>query len=358
MNNSCSTSKGNTTGWLNLTGSQTIVQRAQTLTLLRRVAWKKYVVLQPNPVPEVMREAGWRVDEAVDGEVRLQSSDVLFLMGNAHWYPLVRKQLADVPRNLRPFVAIWHTEPLPPPRKSGLPRPHLSWREWARILRRDTGATDAYTNARVIRQMTRMGLVDLVVVSSRARRDALIERGIEAHFVPVGYDRRYHGHDMMSHRDIDVLFLGALIVPRRTRVLRRLRKIGVNVVAMGDWNDPNCWGENRAQLLNRTKILLNIQRYPGELTGTRLVLGMANKALVISEPIYEPTPFVPDRHYVTATIDQMPSVIQHYLTHEDDRQQIVEEGHRFVTKERTMKRSVGVLLDLISSQRSHDARYM
>jgi hypothetical protein len=43
----------------------------------------------------------------------------------------------------------------------------------------------------------------------------------------------------------------------------------------------------------------------------------------------------------------MPSLIRHYLAHEDERQLIVNQAHRFITQELTMERSVSRILDLI-----------
>ncbi len=101
------------------------------------------------------------------------------------------------------------------------------------------------------------------------------------------------------------------------------------------------------ELLNRTKILLNVQRYPGELSGLRCLLGMANRSLVMSEPMYRPEPYVPGEHYVSATIDEMPAAIRYYLDHPAERQRIAEAGHQLVTREVTLERTVSSMLDAI-----------
>lgn len=74
---------------------------------------------------------------------------------------------------------------------------------------------------------------------------------------------------------------------------------------------------------------------------------MANKALVISEPMYKPDPYVPGKHYVSATIEEMPEVIRHYLAHDEERERIANEGHQLVTQEVTMARSLSCILELI-----------
>ena len=74
---------------------------------------------------------------------------------------------------------------------------------------------------------------------------------------------------------------------------------------------------------------------------------MANKALVISEPMHKPGGFIPGKHYISVTSDEMPEAIGYYLNHDDERERIVEEGHRLVTQELTMERSVNAILELI-----------
>jgi hypothetical protein len=163
----------------------------------------------------------------------------------------------------------------------------------------------------------------------------------------------YHpsqGCDLGLPRDIDVLFLGDLKIPRRRPLISQLQRHKVNLVALGDWSDPAYWGKNRTRLLNRAKIFLNVQRYPGELSGQRLLLGMANKVLVISEPMYNPAPYVSGKHYITATIEEMLEVIRYYLAHEDERRALVEDAYRFVTQEVTLEHSLSRILALIKMQ--------
>jgi Glycosyl transferases group 1 len=183
-------------------------------------------------------------------------------------------------------------------------------------------------------------------VSTPERQDFLAEQGIASHWIPLGF-RSGLGGDLALERDIDVLFLGALDVPRRKRALRFLRRRGIDVVEKGGWGDKGYWGMTRTVLLNRTRILLNFARQPGQLSGQRLILGMGNKTLVVSEPLWKPAPFVPGEHFVQAPLDDLPDVIRHYLAHEDERRRIAEQGHRFVTEELRHEHSISALVSLI-----------
>ena len=71
----------------------------------------------------------------------------------------------------------------------------------------------------------------------------------------------------------------------------------------------------------------------------RLVLALANGAMVVAEPCYRPDPFVPGVHYAEAPVEELPDLIRYYLEHDDERERIVAAGHRLVTEELTFARS-------------------
>jgi hypothetical protein len=295
---------------------------------------------------QLLREWGYPVRQVGDGPIDLDPGKVLWILSNASWFPSIFRRLEQTPGGERPLVVLWHLEPLPPPRAAGLPWPRLTLREAGKIVLRRPGATDVYTNLLSLRRLMRKGLVDLLVVSTPGRREFLAERGIEAQWVPMAYDPSC-GRDLGLARDIDALFIGSPYVPRTRRQVKRLRRRGVDVTALGSWTDPATWGESRTRLINRARIFLNLQRYPGELSGFRFILGMANRALVVSEPVYDPAPYVPGKHYVSATVEEMPDVIAYYLAHEEERRRLADEGHRFVTRDLTMERSLALILELI-----------
>ena len=302
-------------------------------------------------LPELFRSAGHRVTELADGPVPASAADVVLLQGNAAWFPRAIAQLSALAPGSRPFVVIWHGEPLPPPRDSRLPRARLHRRELAKILLRDRRATDVYTNARRLQLMVRRGLPDLLAVTTQGRAAYLRERGIRCEWVPLGYEPG-HGENLGLERDIDILFLGALDVPRRRKSLRRLRRKGLEVTAVGSWSAPEYWGTQRTRLLNRAKVMLNISRHPGDLADLRFILGMANGACVVSEPVHRPAPFQPGEHYVSLELDAMPESLPGLLATPGLRTPITEAGHRLVTGELTLERSVARLLDLIADARA------
>lgn len=289
---------------------------------------------------------GYRVETVFDGPLKVGRDEVVFVMSNFSWCPRIRRQLVGTPPAQRPLVMLWHTEPLPLPSAAPFDRPGLQLRELAKIVLRDARASDVFTNSFHLRRLARAGIPDVLIVSTPSRKEFLAEKGITAHWVPFGYDATY-GRDLQLTRDIDVLFLGTSDDARHRQAVRYLKRRGVNVVAKGSWTDPTCWGEERTKLINRTKIFLGLQRRPGKLSGIRMLLGMANKALVIAEPIYNSAPYVSGKHYISATLETMPEVIDHYLRDDSERKRIIDEAYRFVTEEVTLERSFARIAQLL-----------
>ena len=288
-------------------------------------------------VNKVLEKAGYQVSHMNDDTFDPSGVDVAWVQGNLNWFPRARRYIGRSAQ--RPAVLVWHSEPLPFPAHSGFPQPRLTLRELAKIAIRDERATDAYTNFFRIRQMHAKGLLDLCVVSARSRQKFLAERGIPSQFVPLGFHEGMGGRlDLV--RDIDVLFIGTLDDSRHRKALRFLRASGVNVRALGSWNDALTWGESRTHLINRAKIFLNIQRHAGQFSGYRMMLGMGNGAMVLSEPVHDPFPYEPGVHYISCTLHDMPVTILKYLADDVARNKIAESGFGLATGSLTMEKSV------------------
>jgi hypothetical protein len=303
-------------------------------------------------VNEVLDKLGFQVVEMNDRTFDPGPIDVAWFEGNINWFPRTRKILTRLPR--RPRVVVWHSEPLPLPSGSRFPAHRLTLPEMVKIALRDERTTDPYSNARRIIEMHRAGIIDLCVVSARSRQEYLAEKGIDAHFVPLGY-QPISGNDLHLERDIDVLFIGAL-ERRQKSAIRFLRQSGIDVEALGNWKREDTWGDRRSRLINRAKIFLNVQRFPGQFSGYRLILGMCNGAMVISEPMYDPSPYQPGTHFVSVDLEKMPDTIRHYLRDDSARKRIACEGNRFVmndlTMEQSIKRVAALMMEIIPERRS------
>jgi len=330
-------------------------ERAKRLEGLRSrpaITLNREMEIYPGRVSRVtaqLRERGFEADQIDDVPQAWSPDQVIWVWGNAAWFPKVFDSIAKLPPARRPAVVLWHSEPLPPPRAASLRWPTPTVRELGKILLRDVRASDVYTNYWEIRKLVRAGLPDVIAVTSRERQKFLTERGIAAEFVPDGAEEM-DGEDLGLERDIDVLLLGAHRLRSRKRALRMLRRAGIQIEAKGDYFDPSLWGENRTRLINRTKIMLSISRFPGTFATARFLMAMACNALVVSDPLFDSAPYVPGAHFVEAPLDDLSVTIERYLTDEPERRRIAQSGHDLVTGQLTIEQTFGRLFEIVADR--------
>lgn len=266
---------------------------------------------------------------------------VLLLRGSARFYDGLLRALGE--RTSRPRVVLWHLEPLPLP----TPAPYgrlgpPSVRELAKIALRDSRVTDPRVALRDLVRHYRRGVIDAIVATSLAKVETLAEHGIQAAFVPMGSQPLV---DCVGERDLDAVFVGDMRVPRRRLAVWRLRRAGLDVAAYGAWSSRGLWGDERKRVLCRTRIMLNLSRYPGNHAGSRLFLAMRHGAVVVSEPMYRPDPYVPGVHYVEATLNEMPGAVRALLDDEERRSEIAEAGRELCTRHT----EAGAVMDVLAA---------
>jgi hypothetical protein len=245
-------------------------------------------------------------------------------------------------------VILWHTEPLPMPRSAGLRPEPPTLRELAKIVLRDRRINDHYSHARHLRKLGSEDVVDVFAVTTKSYQAYLAEHGVEVEQVPFGHHPS-QGHLLHLERDIDVLFLGDYRLRRRRRNLRRLRRDGLDVLVMGDYSNPDLWGEPRNELMNRTKIMLHIPRLEGHCSDIRMNMAMSTGALLVSEPLCLPYPYGPGEHYVETALDELVATVRRYLADEEERRRITASAHAFMS-ELTLERSFARLLTLAAER--------
>jgi hypothetical protein len=336
-------------------GTTTGCERARELNIA--VCWRPVPARagEEHAITRLLRQHGKRVIQTRDADLDLHQFGVVLMLENCGWFPKILGEFKARRKDIeRPLLVVWHWEPLPLPKAAGFPKTRLSSREIVKILLRDSRATDVYTNLRNLRKLSRERGPVLLMVSSQAWQESLAERGITAQWVPYGYETGDGIQPMgepEGERDIEALFLGSMEIPRRRKIVNELRGLGVKLEARGSWFEKQLWGEERSRLIKRAQAFLNIQRYRGEIGAHRLILGMANRSLVLSEPIYKPAPFLPGKHYVEAEIHEMPEVLRYYRAHAAERAEIVDRAYCFVTRELRMETSVSRILSVIDGVR-------
>jgi len=196
-----------------------------------------------------------------------------------------------------------------------------------------------------LRRLQAQGVLDVLAVTSALRAAYLRRAGFEPVVVPLGYDADTYGCDLGVERDIDVCFVGKVDSRRRRVLLERegtqLAKRGIRLTIATD-----LYGEARTHFLNRSKIMLNILRAPHDFVGQRLMLGAANQALVVSEPMLDIAPFVDGKHLVISPLATLAETIEYYLAHDSERSAIAMEAYRFVRTHLTIEQMIGKLLSV------------
>jgi hypothetical protein len=188
------------------------------------------------------------------------------------------------------------------------------------------------------------GLVDRVVVTSRDRGRVLNEHGIGSGVVPFGYHPAEAGAlvaPSAGERDIAVAVIGydsAAGAGRRSRVIARLipaiERLGAVVRLEG------VWGAERDALLRRTRIVLDVQRAPGNFGGLRLLATLAAGAVLVTDTVDDPHPFEPGIDHVEAPIDGLVAAVAALLDDEPRRRRLVEAGQARLLDELSMRRSL------------------
>lgn len=165
------------------------------------------------------------------------------------------------------------------------------------------------------------GWMDHFVVSTNQRRRFLMSRGITAHFIPVG-GHEYMGRDLGLRRDILVGFLGSIKYGRRAVMLKRLgerlKKKGILLTQV----EKGCYGEQRCEWLNRTRILINLHNFSWNPAWIRFLMAARCRTLIVSEPMNDEHPMVTGIHYVAVTLDEMPEVVCKLLEDQEKIDQI------------------------------------
>lgn len=188
--------------------------------------------------------------------------------------------------------------------------------------------------ARSLKELWDLRLLDNVLVSLPSRQHFLAKLDIPSVVLPAAYSRSYGRRLENVERDIDVVFLGKVSARRRALIDdigERLSRRGWSLMVV----DHGCYGEERTLLLNRTKIILNLHNFTWDFPLMRLFMAMSCGALVVSEKALSPPAFFDQRHLVLADTGQLVDVLTAYLEDGGRRASLVEAAYMRATQELT-----------------------
>ena len=228
--------------------------------------------------------------------------------------------------------------PLRPLKDAPLPGPLARARASATIERQRS------RNLRDVGSLARSA--DRVVVTSRDRRAVLQSHGLTADAVPFGYAAAVAGPlapPEQGDRDLALVSLGNFhprLAGRRAVVEQwRAGEPRLHVI-------DGAWGAERNDLLRRSRIVLNVARMQGEFVGIRLVLALAAGAVVVSEPMTDPFPFVAGEHFVEAPLEDLLEAARELEADEGRRRRIAEAGQTLIATELSTARCLSRALGL------------
>lgn len=343
-------------------------------------------------IQATVAELGLRASLVDDGNRGALQSDILLLAGDCRAFGKFARLLKRQGTR-RPWTVLWHMEPLPPPEASERARQIGRWllrchwepnalSRWlprsvngrlvgwaaagrallaARFCRaaEANGAEpaadiDEQSLAFAIRQSDwllaefRKGWIDNIFCTTPPRRRYLARHRIGATVVPVGHHSLW-GDDLNLPRDIDVVFFGLVRNTRRERLLRQLesdlKRRGIRLLTVDDRSYPHgCFGAERTALLNRSKIVVNLVKFPWDFPAMRLLMSAACGAMIVSDLCRETDPFRAGEHFVGAAFAELADAIAYYLAHEDERRAMAGRAYRLVTQQLTLRRSLATIL--------------
>ncbi|GAB4531028.1 MAG: hypothetical protein Kow0063_09820 [Anaerolineae bacterium] len=315
-------------------------------------------------IDSTLKELGCKTTGFLYDERLPETLDMIISYGP--WGSLVplANQLLSLSRAQRPAFVLWLSEQLPNPELPGWIQylggavrsqaerlayhrngqghwhlvPHLRWLTTKAYRFRYYG--DLFW-------LKRQGILSALATTSSWTAQFLRARG----FDPIlAYEGAHPSWDpgVQVERDIPVLWIGKTATRRRacllSRIRRELKERGVEMLVIDGVEHPYVFGQERTALLNRTKIVVNLLRKEWDDNSFRYYIAASSRALIVTEPTLPHTPFLPDVHLVQSPIEHMADTIIHYLSHEQERQQIADRAYHLVTEELTMKRSLAQIL--------------
>lgn len=217
---------------------------------------------------------------------------------------------------------------------------------WGRSLTaKELQFSYAYTLA--LKSGLNQGWIDGVACSTYEKKDTVAYWGAPTTFAPLSIDWKPEREPAFEEkRDIDVLFLGRLSNWRRTtrlmRLSTKLRRAGYNVKIV----THGLRGKERDAVLDRTRIVLHLTKYPWDTAWMRFYMASTHGAAVVSETLSNPSPMRPGQDFKTADARDLETQILGLLTDEAERQQCVSNCRQTIDAKMSFRQSVAAMIAL------------
>lgn len=182
-------------------------------------------------------------------------------------------------------------------------------------------------------------LYDYIFSAERGYLNTMLSDGIDVKYFQYGFYNSYNNilPETQNTNFGDIVFCGTLYgsSSRRANIINELSKYHKINVINGAWKDKRNAG------YKNSKITLNLgYDMPLTLNINRLLYSMSNKSLTISEPIRYTEPFEDGVHLITAPINELPNVIEYYLTHDKEREEIINNAYQYVVNDLKIENTI------------------
>lgn len=183
-------------------------------------------------------------------------------------------------------------------------------------------ASELFSRCRDQDPLLSSGLFDHVFFHSRYCRQAASEMGwlrdATSSVLLNGFDEELHKPDPAARKEIDVLFVGSL-TPRRQDWLAKLGRQHTITV-------KSAFGQEMVQLMNRSKIVLNIHAESAHDVETRVFESLGCGACLLSERLGPDNPFGAEDLVQFDTPEEASERLEEFLRDDERRQAIAAHG--------------------------------
>lgn len=276
----------------------------------------------------------------------------------------------------RPFWIHWSTEDCPDLRlPKSLVRPFGGALAWLDRLQDADGLVADLTQKAPLRWFNQRlfkfryvgmydyavgrGLMGLLIEYSKVYADYYNAMDIPVRYARWGLLNEAHAPQTEDERDIDVLWIGTRRTQRRSQLLDKvigaLESRGKRTYVVDGVNHPPVYGEERAALLGRAKITLNLlPTWYDSALAYRWPLVAASRSLLVSEESLPHAPeYQPGEHYVAAPLASLVDTICHYLDHPEARTPIIERAYHAALNGHTILDSVRQIMYWAEDKRAN-----
>lgn len=180
------------------------------------------------------------------------------------------------------------------------------------------------------------------------RTDACIETVVARNWLTAdrcsilrsGFDETVYVRQPDVPKEIDILFVGS-VTPRRCAILEALAQAFKVTVA-------SAFGAAAADLMNRSKIVLNIHAESFLDTETRVYEVLGCGAFLLTEQLSPENPFTEKELVQYTTTEDLWDKLAYYLAHEDERIQIAQTGYQAALANHTYTARAQEIVDVMA----------